>query len=113
MNEPQLAHRAVVDFKQLDFYAHGIQLETVDDHSFLGFKIDCANRTASYMQPSHSWQLRHVNSAGTWRIKAAGFASRAALIRKYAWPPGARPEQVRSLRQFYIQAGFPPEVLHS
>ena len=112
VDETQLEHRAVTDFKQLDFYAHGIQLETVDDHSLLGFKIDCANRTVSYVHPSQSWQLRHVHSAGSWRIKAAGFASRAALIRKYTWPPSARPAQVRRLRQFYEQAGFPGDVLH-
>ena len=65
------------DFCRPDCYK-GIQLESVEDHQWLGFTIDASARTATFSLPKKSWQIRSPASAGSWRLAASGFFSRAA-----------------------------------
>ena len=89
----------------------GILLETVSDHQWLGFTIDAKARTATLNLPEKPWQIRSSASAGSWKLAASGYFSRASLIRQYAWPPEAIPGQLRRLKQLYVQAGFPANAL--
>ena len=77
-------------FRDPHFY-DGILLETVSDHQWLGFTIDAKARTATFNLPEKPWQIRSPASAGSWKIAASGYFSRASLIRQYAWPPEAIP----------------------
>ena len=63
-----------------------IQLESVEDHQWLGFTIDAPARTATFSLPTKPGQVRSPASAGSWQLAASGFFSRAALISQYAWP---------------------------
>ena len=102
----------VQEFCHANFYKDSIQLESVDDHKWLGFVIDAKCRTAQFCMPTKPWQLRSTHSAGSWRLCASGYFSRAALMKKYAWPPSDRPRQLQQLRQLYLAAGFPASELH-
>ena len=57
-----------------DFY-QGIQLESVEDHQWLGFTIDAPARTATLNLPTKPWQVRSPASAGSWQLAASGFLS--------------------------------------
>ena len=96
----------VREFLHSGFYGSSIELEAVTDHSFLGFTISMEQRTVQYNQPIMPWQIRHFCSAGSMRVRVAGFHSRKALIQKYAWPPSDRRRQVDLLRQLYRLKGF-------
>ena len=61
----------------------------------------------STCQPSHG-KFVHQR-AGSWRLAASGFFSRAALFRIYARPPESVLPQIRALKEVYVQAGFPRE----
>ena len=104
--------KAFREFCHSNFYGSSVILEQVSDHSWLGFKIDARQRTAVFKLPCAVWQLRHPRSAGSWRIRSSGFASRKALILKYAWPPESRQTQLSALRRLYKEAGFPATVLY-
>ena len=65
----------------------GILLETVSDHQWLGFTTDAKARTATFNLPEKPWQIRSPASAGSWKLAASGYFSRASLIRQYAWAP--------------------------
>ena len=93
------AVRAMQEFLHSGFYGASIELETVDDHSFLGFKVCMRSRSVEYQQPTEPWQIRHYCSAGSLRIRMSGFYSRKALIQKYSWPPEQRRRQIRELQQ--------------
>ena len=92
-------------------FCDGILLETVSDHQWLGFTIDAKARTATFNLPEKPWQIRSPASAGSWKLAASGYFSRASLIRQYGWPPEAIPGQLRRLKQLYVQAGFPAAAL--
>ena len=74
-----LQHPQIQNFCLPDFY-EGIQLESVENHQWLGFTIDAPARTAIFTLPTKPWQVRSPASAGSWRLAASGFLSRAALI---------------------------------
>ena len=82
----------------------GIQLESDTGHQWLGFTIDAPARTAQFNTPAQPWQVRSPGSAGSWRLAASGFFSRAALIRQYAWPKESVLPQIRQLREIYVSA---------
>ena len=115
-NRLLLAPQSVLQSPQIqqfcasNFY-RGIQLETVRDHKWLGFTIDAAARTASFVMPEKPWQIRSPYSAGSWRLCASGYFSRAALIHQYAWPREHISTQLRELKQLYKTAGFPESSL--
>ena len=98
--------RAMREFLHPGFYGASIELEEVDDHSFLGFTLCLRDRAVTYRQPVSPWQIRHFCSAGSLRVRTAGFHSRKALIQKYAWPPESRKQQVQRLQQLYVARGF-------
>ena len=54
-----LEHQCLQDFCNLSFYGGTIQLEEVTNHHFLGFRLDVANRTVTYMQPDKVWCIRN------------------------------------------------------
>ena len=54
-----LEHQCLQDFCNLSFYGGTIQLEEVTNHQFLGFRLDVANRTVTYMQPDKVWCIRN------------------------------------------------------
>ena len=47
-----------------NFYGHPVEIDHVEDDHLLGFHIDHINRTVTFQQPAHSWQLRDPQSAG-------------------------------------------------
>ena len=98
-----LQHPQIRNFCLPDLY-EGIQLESVEDHQWLGFTIDAPARTAIFNLPTKPWQIRSPASAGSWRLAASGFFSRAALIRQYAWPKESVLPQIRALQEIYVQA---------
>ena len=106
-----LEHQCLTDFRHLSFYGGTIQLEEVTNHQFLGFRLNVANRTMTYMQPDKVWCIRNPRSAGSWSSRVSGFLSHKALITQYAWPPSQRSAQVQELRELYRAKGFPAEVL--
>ena len=103
LQHPQIQKFCLSDFNE------GIQLESVEDHQWLGFTIDTPARTAIFNLPTKPWQVRSPASAGSWQLAASGFFSRAALIRQYAWPKESALPQIRALQDIYVQAGFPKD----
>ena len=91
-----LEHQCLRDFRNLSLDGGTIQLEEVTNHQFLGFRLDVANRTVTYMQPDKVWCIRNPRSAGSWSSRVSGFLSQKALITQYAWPPSQRQGQVQS-----------------
>ena len=85
-----LSHPCLKDFQHLSFYGGTIQLEEVTNHQFLGFRLNAADRTVTYMQPDKAWSIRNPLSAGSWSNRISGYLSRKALIVQYAWPPSCR-----------------------
>ena len=81
-----LQSRQLKAFYDPHFY-DGILLETVSDHQWLGFTTDAKARTATFNLPEKPWQIRSPASAGSWKLAASGYFSRASLIREYAWAP--------------------------
>ena len=73
--------RAMREFLHPAFYGASIELEEVTDHSFLGFRVCMRSRTVEYQQPTSPWQIRHYSSAGSMKIRTAGFYSRQAALR--------------------------------
>ena len=65
--------RAMPEFLHPAFYGASIELEEVTDHSFLGFPVCVRNRTVEYQKPTSPWQIRHYNSAGSMKIRTAGW----------------------------------------
>ena len=65
-DENFLAHQCLKDFQHLSFYGGTIQLEEVTNHQFLGFRLNAANRTVTYIQPDKAWSIRNPLSAGSW-----------------------------------------------
>ena len=107
-----LEHQYLKDFRHLSFYGGTIQLEEVTNHQFLGFRLNVANRTVTYVQLDKVWCIRNPRSAGSWSSRVSGFLSRKALITQYAWPPSQRSAQAQEVRDLYRAKGFPSEVLH-
>ena len=110
-DETVLPHQCLTDFQNLSFYGGTIQLEEVTNHQFLGFRLNAANKTVTYIQPEQAWSIRSPLSAGSWSARISGFLSRKALIVQYSWPPNERFQQVQALRNLYIARGFPDSVL--
>ena len=74
-----LEHQCLKDLRHLSFYRGAIQLEEVTNHQFLGFRLNVANRTVTYMQPDKVWCVRNPRSAGSWSSRVSGFfVSRSA-----------------------------------
>ena len=97
---PQIREFCRPDFNK------GIQLESVEDHQWLGVTIHASARTATFNPPKKPWQIRSPASAGSWRLAASGFFSRAALIHQYAWPTESVLPEIQALQEIYVQAGF-------
>ena len=110
-DETVLSHQCLTDFQNLSFYGRTIQLEEVTNHQFLGFRLNAANRTVTYIQPEKAWSIRSPLSAGSWSARMSRYLSRKALIVQYSWPPNPRSKQVQALRNLYIARGFPDSVL--
>ena len=111
--EEQLHKTWMQQFTDFGFYGNQIRLEKVDDHSWLGFTIAAASRSIQYKAPTQQWQVRSFASAGFLRLRVAGLLSQCALIRKYTRPTSQIHPSIAALRQLYIEAGFPDEVLPS
>ena len=81
-------------------------MEEVTNRQFLGFRLNAADRTVTYIQPDKAWSIRNPLSAGSWSNRISGYLSRKAVIVQYAWPPKRRSSQLQELRQLYIAKGF-------
>ena len=64
-----------------DFYEHPVEIEPVDDDHLLGFHIDPLNRTVTFQLPTHPWQIRDPQSAGSHRLRLSGLRSRHHTLR--------------------------------
>ena len=101
--QPCLALRT---FAHKFFYEHPVELEDVGSDELLGFDVDAANRTVTYRQPTQSWKIRDVTSAGSWNLRLSGLRSRCVLISRYSWPPTSRRTQMLELIEKYVDKGF-------
>ena len=106
-----MSHPVMKEFLQPSFYGGSIELESVQDHKWLGFQICAHDRSAMFVLPDKPWMIKHPQSAGSWRLMLSSYNSRKALIRKYAWPPAAKASQLHALRQLYIDKGYPSALL--
>ena len=87
------------------FYQAPVELETVQDGTLLGFTIDVVQRTVRYQVPP-LWEIRHLHSAGSMRLRLSGLKSRATLIRRYTFPKEFVRDDLNQLIQLYVQKGF-------
>ena len=104
--EEVLQHPLLQQFCRPDFYA-GIDLEQVQDHQWLGFTIDAFKRTAQFNMPTKPWQIRSPASAGSWRLCASGYFSRAALIRQICLAPTHCVQTTISVEAVVSASGLP------
>ena len=87
------------------FYQAPVELETVQDGTLLGFTIDVVQQTVRYQVPP-LWEIRHLHSAGSMRLRLSGLKSRATLIRRYTFPKEFVRDDLNQLIQLYVQKGF-------
>ena len=97
---------ALKTFAHKFFYGSPVELEDVGTDELLGFDVDAANRTVTYRQPTQSWKIRDVRSAGSWNLRLSGLRSRSVLISRYSWPPASRKVQMLQLIEKYVAKGF-------
>ena len=95
--------RAITD---LGFYQHPVELETVPDDHFLGFRISIAPPSITYIVPTEDWQFRSSWSAGRTEVILSGCESRLHSIFRYTWPRKLLQESVLQLRRAYVSRGF-------
>ena len=66
----------------------------------LGSTIDVVQRTVRYQVPP-LWEIRHLHSAGSMRLRLSGLKSRATLIRRYTFPKEFVRDDLNQLIQLY------------
>ena len=88
-----------------DFYEHPVEIEPVDDDHLLGFHIDLLNRTVTFQLPTHPWQIRDPQSAGSHRLRLSGLQSRRHTLRQYTYPQHLIPNTSQQLMQLYMTKG--------
>ena len=88
-----------------DFYEHPVEIEPVDDDHLLGFHIDPLNRTVTFQLPTHPWQIRDPQSAGSHRLRLSGLQSRHHTLRQYTYPQHLIPNTSQQLMQLYMTKG--------
>ena len=96
-------------FLQLDFYGEPVTLEQVGDMHFLGFNVDLAQRTVSYITPESEHKYRSTHSAGSKRMALTGAVSRLHLICRNTFPRKDVIQACQALASKYIQFGASAE----
>ena len=81
----------------------------MDDDHLLGFLIDPLNRTVTFQLPTHPWQIRDPQSAGSHRLRLSGLQSRHHTLRKYTFPQQLAPTTAQQLMQLYMTKGHSKE----
>ena len=51
-----------------DLYGHPVEIERVEDDHLPGFLINPQTRTVTFQLPSHPWQIRDIQSVGSYRL---------------------------------------------
>ena len=87
------------------FYQAPVELETVDDHLMLGFKVDHVQCTIRFQIPE-LWKIRDRFSSGSLRLRLSGLKSRAHVIKKYTYPSEYVEQDVACLFHLYVRKGF-------
>ena len=101
----QVTNRALRIFSLLDFYGPPVELETVEDGHFLGFRANPATRTFEYITPPPQ-QIRDFSSAGSLRLRLSGLQSRSHLVAQYSFPSTLATPALERLVQIYTAKGF-------
>ena len=93
------------------FHGAPIELEDVGDDHFLGLRVLIDKRQVHYIPVSHRWQVRHPKSAGSETHLVPGLTSRIVLFVGMFGLPLLREHQANNLKQFHVQAGYPPQIV--
>ena len=86
-----------------------MEIEPVDDDHLLGFHIDPLNRTITFQLPTHPWQIRDPQSAGSHRLRLSGLQSRHHTLRQYTFPQHLKQTTSQQLVQLYMTKGHSKE----
>ena len=92
-----------------EFYEHPIEIEPVEDDHLLGFHTDPLNRNVTFQLPTHSWQIRDIQSAGSHRLCLSGLQSRHHTLQQYTYPPHTAQTTSQQLVQLYATKGYSKE----
>ena len=98
---------------RLDFYGLPIELEECGNYDILGFRLDVASKTCTFIPPCDPHQFRSPKSAGSEKKILSGFASRLHLIYHRTFPKSHIPHHVQSLIRTYSSKGFTASTLHA
>ena len=79
---------------------------SVDDH-LLCFLINPQTRTVTFQLPTHPWQIRDIQSAGSYRLRLSGLQSRHHTL--YSYPPHMAELTSPALVQLYVTKGHSKE----
>ena len=109
LNEQYRSALPITTLAHPDFYEHPVEIEPVDDDHLPGFLIDPLNRTVTFQLPTHPWQIRDPQSAGSHRLRLSGLQSRHHTLRKYTFPQHLAPTTAQQLMQLYMTKGHSKE----
>ena len=109
LNEQYRSALPITTLAHPDFYEHPVEIEPVDDDHLLGFLIDPLNRTVTSQLPTHPWQIRDPQPAGSHRLRLSGLQSRHHTLRKYTFPQQLAPTTAQQLMQLYMTKGHSKE----
>jgi hypothetical protein len=73
---------------------------------FLGFRIDTANGTVKYIQPTQQWQFRSIHSAASMESLLTGLRSRVHLILRHTYPKEHIKHSILERFSHYESRGF-------
>ena len=109
LNEQYRSALPITTLAHPDLYEHPVEIEPVNDDHLLGFLIDPLHRTVTFQLPSHPWQIRDPQSAGSHRLRLSGLQSRHHTLRKYTFPQQLVPTTAQQLMQLYMTKGHSKE----
>ena len=109
LNEQYRSALPITTLAHPEFYEHPVEIEPVDDDHLLGFLIDPLNRTVTFLLPTHPWQIRDPQSAGSHRLRLSGLQSRHHTLQKYTYPQHLAPATAQQLTQLYVTKGHSKE----
>ena len=108
LNEQYRSALPITTLAHPEFYEQPVEIEPVDDDHLLGFLIDPLNRTVTFQLPTHSWQIRDPQSAGSHRLRLSGLQSRHHTLQKYTYPKHLAHTTAQKLMQLYMAKGHSP-----
>ncbi len=104
-------HPAMIMICDELFYKSPVILEPVGDLHILGFLVDPAARTVTYIMPPEDWQYRTAKSAGTQSLNLGGYRSRAVIIKRQTFPKSLSYQYIARLQEEYKKRGYSSAML--